>query len=108
MNDYGISERSFQLLLKTFEGFPEIDQVLLFGSRAKGNYRTGSDIDLAVKGKKVGPALIFRLKSTFNERLPIPYEVDVVGYEDLNHESLKEHIDRVGKVIYSCKGVVTE
>ena len=89
------------MLLKTFMSFPEIDQVLLFGSRAKGNYRTGSDIDLAIKGKKVGPDLVFKLKSIFNERLPIPYEVDVVGYENLDHKSLQEHIDRVGIVIYN-------
>lgn len=101
MKIYGISERSFRLLLRTFETYPEIDQVLLFGSRAKGNYKNGSDIDLAIKGEKVGPDLIFRLKSTFNERLPIPYFVDVVGYENLDHKALKEHIERVGKVIYN-------
>ena len=103
MNKYGISQRSFDLLLKTFKGFPEVDQVLLFGSRAKGNYRPGSDIDLAIKGKEVGPDLIFKLKSTFNERLPIPYQVDVVGYENLDHKSLKEHINRVGIVIYDSE-----
>ena len=108
MNNFGISERSFGLLLKTFESYPEIDQVLLFGSRAKGNFRTGSDIDLAVKGKKVGPDLIFKLKSTFNERLPIPYEVDVVGYNNLDLESLKEHIERKGIVIYRCREGVME
>ena len=108
MNNYGISKRSFDLLLKTFESFPEIDQVLLFGSRAKGNYKTGSDVDLAIKGKKVGPDLIFKLKSIFNERLPIPYEVDVVGYDNLGHESLKEHIERVGIVIYRCREGVME
>lgn len=101
MKNYGISERSFHLLLKTFLSFPEIDEVLLFGSRAKGNFRTGSDIDLAIKGKNVGPDLILKLKSIFNERLPIPYEVDVVGYENLDNKSLQEHIDRAGVVIYN-------
>ena len=103
MNTHGISRRSFDLLLKTFKDFPEIEQVLLFGSRAKGNFKTGSDIDLAIKGKEVGQNLIFRLKSIFNERLPIPYEVDVVGYEYLDHQSLKEHIDRLGKKIYDSE-----
>ena len=103
MSNYGISRRSFNLLLETFRSFHEIDQVLLFGSRAKGNFKTGSDIDLVIKGEKVGPDVIFRLKSILNERLPIPYEVDVVGYENLDHESLKEHIERVGKVIYTSE-----
>lgn len=101
MNPYGISERTFRLLLKTFEQFPEINEVLIFGSRAKGNYRNGSDIDLAVKGKKTSPALIFKLKCLFNERLPIPYNVDVVGYEYLEHQPLKDHIIRRGKPIFT-------
>lgn len=101
MNHYGISERTYQLLTETFSRFPEISEVVIFGSRSKGNYKSGSDIDLAVKGEKVGPALIFKLKSLFNERLPIPYKVDVVGYEYLEHQKLKDHIFRRGKVFYN-------
>ena len=101
MNDYGISKRTYDLLLKNFRDFPEVEQVVLFGSRAKGNYKAGSDIDLAVKGKEVTPALIFKLNNIFNERLPIPYEVDVIGYQDLDHESLRDHIDRIGILIYN-------
>ena len=63
MNDHGISKRTFDLLMKTFGDFPEVEQVVLFGSRAKGNYNSGSDIDLAVKGNDVSPALIFKLNS---------------------------------------------
>lgn len=103
MIDHGISKRTFDLLLKNFRDFPEVEQVVLFGSRAKGNYRAGSDIDLAVKGKKVTPALIFKLNNIFNERLPIPYEIDVVGYQYLDHESLRDHIDRIGIIIYNSQ-----
>ena len=103
MNDHGISQRTFDLLMKTFGDFPEVEQVVLFGSRAKGKYSAGSDIDLAVKGNEVTPALIFKLNSIFNERLPIPYEIDVVGYQDLDHEALREHIDRIGITIYNSR-----
>lgn len=101
MNACGISDKTYQMLLDTFSKFPEIKEILIFGSRAKGNYRNGSDIDLAVKGEKVEPDLIFRLKSLFNSRLSIPYKVDVVGYDYLEHQELKEHVDRIGKVIYN-------
>lgn len=100
MNTYGITDKTYQMLLDTFSKFPEIKEVLIFGSRAKGNYKNGSDIDLAVKGGEVGPCLIFRLKSLFNSRLSIPYKVDVVGYDYLEHQGLKEHVDRIGRVIY--------
>lgn len=101
MNPYGISERTFRLLQETFEQFPEVNEVLIFGSRAKGNYRHGSDIDLAIKGEKISPALVFKLKSVFNERLPIPYNVDVVGYEYLEHQALKDHINQRGRLIFT-------
>lgn len=101
MNPFGISDRTYRLMLNTFNQFPEIKEVKIFGSRAKGNYKNGSDIDLAVSGEKVDPNLIFKLKSLFNERLPIPYKVDVVGYDYLTHQELKDHIFRRGKVIFS-------
>lgn len=101
MNTYGITDRTYKYLLHTFKRFPEVKEVLLFGSRAKGNYKKGSDIDLAIKGKNVNPELIFKLKTIFNERLPIPYKVDVIGYDYLSYIELKDHILRVGKVIYS-------
>jgi predicted nucleotidyltransferase len=101
MNPYGISEKTYRLLLETFNRFSEINEVLIFGSRAKGNYRNGSDIDLAIKGENVDPSLIFKLKNLFNERLPIPYKVDVVGFNYLTHKKLKDHITRRGKLIFS-------
>lgn len=101
MNTYGISQRSYALLLNAFRVYPEISKVFLFGSRAKGNYKNGSDIDLAVMGEKLTPALIFQLKCELNERLPIPYYVDVIDYEHLSASDIKAHIDRVGKLIYA-------
>ncbi|HLR76442.1 MAG TPA: nucleotidyltransferase domain-containing protein [Balneolaceae bacterium] len=101
MNPYGISEKTYQLLLETFDQFSEINAVLIFGSRAKGDYRNGSDIDLAVKGEDMNPSLVFKLKNLFNERLPIPYKVDVVSFDNLTHKALKDHITRRGKLIFS-------
>jgi predicted nucleotidyltransferase len=100
MNKYGIASRTYELLLNTFKRFPQIKEVWLFGSRAKGNYKTGSDIDLAIKGENINPAIVFKLKCMFNEQLSVPYGVDVVGYDYLRHPGLKEHISRIGKRIY--------
>lgn len=100
MNGYGITEKSMELLLDTFSKYPQIEEVILFGSRAKGNYKKGSDIDIAIKGKQCSADLALKLQSYINEELLIPYMVDIVDYQSLNHVELKNHIDRVGKSIY--------
>lgn len=99
-NGFGISEKSYDLLLKVFAGYTQIEQVIIFGSRAKGNYKQGSDIDLAIKGKDCNEKLALEMKGRLNEGLPIPYHVDVVDYESVVQKELKEHIDRVGKIFY--------
>lgn len=71
----------------------------MFGSRAKGNYKPGSDIDLAVKGP-VEKDTLSKLLTAFEESL-LPYFVDVVVYDRLQNEALREHIDRVGISIFS-------
>ena len=76
--------------------------VVLFGSRAKGNYKPGSDIDLAVKGDRVSPRIVAQLADCLNEETPLPYFFDVVHYETLDNQALVDHIDRVGIVIYSA------
>ncbi|HEX3047690.1 MAG TPA: nucleotidyltransferase domain-containing protein [Bacillota bacterium] len=100
MNNFGISEKSYKLLMETFVKYPQVEEVIIFGSRAKGNYKKGSDIDLAIKGAQSSAKLALTLQSYINEELPIPYMVDVIDYNSLNHRELKEHIDRVGIKFY--------
>lgn len=100
MNQFGISEKSFNQLMETFAKYFQVEEVIIFGSRAKGNYRKGSDIDLAIKGKKCNVSLALDLSAYINQELPIPYMVDVVDYFSLQHQELKEHIDRVGAIFY--------
>lgn len=80
--------------------FDTIDRVTIFGSRAKGNYRKGSDIDLAIYGKGLLRQTALDLSARLNERTPIPYFVDVLAPDLLNDLALIEHIQRVGAVFY--------
>lgn len=100
MNQFGISEKSFIMLLETFAKYPQIEEVIIFGSRAKGNYKKGSDIDLAIKGIACNASLALDLRAYINQELPVPYMVDVIDYYSLQHPELKDHIDRVGVVFY--------
>lgn len=101
MNQFGISNHTYQLMRQSFHALPQIEKVILFGSRAKGNYKNGSDIDLAIIGTKCTPDVAIKLHITLNEELPIPYMVDVIDYTSLQQAELKEHIDRVGIEFYT-------
>lgn len=99
--NFGITDKSYRLLIDAFLKHTEVEQVIIFGSRAKGNFKNGSDIDFAIKGKKVTPKLAMNISSFLNEELPIPYKIDLIDYASLNHEALKDNIDRVGIEFYN-------
>lgn len=77
----------------------KIERVLLFGSRAKGNYHAGSDIDIAVKGQLLNLDDILESLNKI-EKLSLPYRVDLVIYDRINEPDLISHIDRVGITLF--------
>jgi predicted nucleotidyltransferase len=98
---YGLLDRDLEHILAAVKSLPEISQLVLFGSRAKGTYKAGSDVDLAIKGAAVSYETALKLAEILNEEKPLPYFFDVVHYEGINEPRLVEHIDRVGVVLYS-------
>lgn len=101
MENFGISEKSYELIIETLKKYPEIERAIIFGSRAKGNFKPGSDIDLAIIGNKCTIDLALKLNGILNESLPIPYFVDVVDYNSITNDQLREHINRVGLIFYT-------
>lgn len=97
---FGLLERDIQSIVQAVSEFPEIQEVVVFGSRAKNNFQKGSDVDLALKGKHINEKLVNRLRFQLNEELPLPYFFDVLDYKEIKNTQLREHIDRVGKCIY--------
>lgn len=97
----GLRASDLELIAQAANRQPEIEQLILFGSRAKGNYRKGSDVDLAVQGEGVTYESVTKLAVQLNEILPLPYMFDVLDYNTLAEPALKEHIDRVGIEIYT-------
>ena len=98
---YGLPDRTLKTLYSIFCKYPGINQVILYGSRAKGNFRNGSDIDLSIKtGGKFTFSDLLRITGDFDDS-DMPYFVDVSIYDKLTNPDLKAHIDRVGKVLYS-------
>ena len=84
--------------------FPEVDEVVIFGSRAKGDYKPGSDIDLAIKGNDLEYNYTEKIRNLLQEGLYTAYFYDVLDYYKIANPALREHIDRVGKVFYRPAG----
>ena len=99
---FGIAPKSYELILKTLSGFKEIEKAAIYGSRAMGNFKPGSDIDLAIFGNKITPETVLKLKTKLEQELPIPYYFDLTHYDTISNSELKKHIDEFGKVFYSA------
>lgn len=99
---FGILAKSYALILKTLSEFDEIEKAAIYGSRAMGNFKPGSDIDLVIFGNKITPETIIKLKTKLEQELPIPYYFDLTHYDTLINSDLKKHIDDFGKVFYSA------
>ncbi|MBT2215533.1 nucleotidyltransferase domain-containing protein [Virgibacillus dakarensis] len=100
----GLLKSDNEFILKALRHFDEIDRAVIFGSRAMGNFKKGSDVDIAVQGEKVTRKTVADLDFLLNEEYPLPYFFDVVHYENIKNDKLVEHIDRVGVEMYR-KGV---
>jgi predicted nucleotidyltransferase len=98
-NRFGLTERDMKTFRDIFNKYPEISEVFIFGSRAKGNYKQGSDIDLAVMNNGISDKTIAHLKEEFEES-NLPYTVDIINLATLKHSELTEHIHRVGIAFY--------
>jgi len=95
---FGLSDDVIEKMQHVFAQFPNIEEVVVFGSRAKGNYKEGSDIDLALKGTALNLQTLQNLELKLEE-LYLPYKIDMVIYKNIANDALKEHIDRVGMVL---------
>jgi len=97
---FGLNPSDIDLITHVFRRYPDIKEAIIFGSRAMGNYKPGSDVDIALKGD-LTPETSTHIHIELNERLPLPYKFDIVAYSDLSHQPLLEHIDQYGKILYN-------
>jgi predicted nucleotidyltransferase len=100
LNEFGLSDKTMKLIYRVFSGFPEIEEVIIFGSRADCTFRNGSDIDLAIKGSNLDRELTIVIKNLLQEGLFLPYFFDVINYNSLPEGKFKSHIDNFGKLFY--------
>lgn len=96
---FGLKEETINKINSVFSEFAEVDEAILYGSRAKGNYRNGSDIDLTLIGDELNLNILNSISLKLDDLL-LPYTFDLSVYKQISNEELKDHIQRVGKVFY--------
>jgi len=80
--------------------YPAIETAILYGSRAKGNYKPTSDIDIVLKGKNVDLTILNNVSINLDDLL-LPNQFDLSIYHHIDNQELSDHIAGVGKVIYT-------
>lgn len=96
---FGLAETTIDKINTVFSGHPAIEKAVLYGSRAKGNYRPGSDIDLTLYGDALASSELDEIITELDELL-LPYRIDLSIFDAIDHAKLREHIDRMGVVFY--------
>jgi predicted nucleotidyltransferase len=99
MSEFGLPDKTLTVIRQILADYPAVNQAILYGSRAKGNYQKGSDIDLTLVGYGLDYHLLGEIAGRLEES-PIPYQVDLSILEQIDNPRLREHIERVGVVFY--------
>lgn len=99
MNTYGLSERSYNELMTILGAVPHIDEAIIYGSRARGDFWRVSDVDLSLKGEHLTRSDIVTLDDMLYES-HIPFFFDLNIYNEIHNPAFKSNVDRDGIVIY--------
>ncbi len=97
---FGLGDSDIMYIKNAIDKLTEINKAIIFGSRAMGNYKPGSDVDIAIMGENITFNTVSRLHAMLEEESPMPYFFDIIDYTHLTHKELREHIDSAGKIIY--------
>ncbi|MGN6619148.1 MAG: nucleotidyltransferase family protein [Ilyomonas sp.] len=99
-NTFGLKQGELEKIRSIISTEQNVEDAFIFGSRAKGNYKAGSDVDIALKGKGITCEMLTSISYLLNEETAMPYKFDLLNYDSLRNKELKEHIDRVGISIF--------
>jgi uncharacterized protein len=103
---FGLKETTIENFGAVFAGFPPVERAVLYGSRAKGDCRNGSDTDLTLRGKDLTLNVIYKIDQGIDDLL-LPYTLDLSIFEQLTDPDLIDHIQRVGVVLCQRNGDAT-
>lgn len=96
---FGLDAATIHKIQGVLSQFPEIETAIIYGSRAKGNYQPGSDIDLSLIAETLTADRLLQLENRLDDLL-LPYQFDLNPFHALHNPALSEPIERVGKIFY--------
>lgn len=99
-NAFGLEKSDLEIIISVLKRYQAVAAALIFGSRAKGNFRNSSDVDIVLKGDSLTAEIVSSISYQLNEETTLPYKFDIINYHSLNNIQSKEHIDRVGICFY--------
>ena len=105
--NHGLSDATVKKIREVLAGFPEVEKAVLYGSRAKGTFKSGSDIDLTLCGAGLTFSLLARIDTALDDLL-LPYEIDLSLMSSITHPALLDHIQRMGVVLYERNALPLE
>lgn len=96
----GLPESVLQKICTVFVRYPQVEKAVLYGSRAKGTYKNGSDIDLTLRGGSDLTLNVLCKIATDLDDLFLPYTIDLSIFHDISDPGVIGHIQRVGVTVY--------
>lgn len=97
---YGLSEQTLQKIHDVFVRYPQVEEVVLYGSRAKGDYKNGSDIDLTLHGgDSLTHTILSKIANDLDDQL-LPYTIDLSIFKSIRNPDMIEQIERIGMIFY--------
>lgn len=96
---FGLKHDVVEQIRSVFAGYPQVETAILYGSRARGDFKPGSDIDLTLKGTGMEFAVLAQIETKLDDLL-LPWSFDLSIYSQIENRELIDHIDRVGRVFY--------
>ncbi len=96
---FGLNENTINKICHVFEQHPDIEQVIIYGSRAKGTFRNGSDIDLTIISSEFPSSNLMKLNVELDD-LNLPYTIDLSLKRQIEEKALLEHIKNHGQVFF--------
>ncbi len=104
---FGLKETTIEQITGVFSSHLEVESAILYGSRAKGNYRKGSDIDLTLTGEGLTYRTVARIEDEIDDLL-LPYLFDISILSYIDNSDVLAHIRRVGIPFYQRKSEHSE
>jgi predicted nucleotidyltransferase len=99
---FGLKSSTIAAINSVFSRYPQIKKVLVYGSRAKGNHRPGSDIDLTLIGPNLSHTDLLKITNDLDDLL-LPQKIDLSLHHQIESADLLDHIKRVGQVFFGVK-----